>query len=80
MGVFTMFGTGKKLFEIWVFLEVQEINLLGPLKVNMIIVYFCNFFHLRKSSFRSWPRMLFFEIFHRTTPPLTQMIFFTDFY
>ena len=30
----------KKQFGIWVFLEVQEINFVGPLKVNMIIVCF----------------------------------------
>ena len=36
------------------------------------------FFILRKSSFRSWPCRLFFEIFYRTTLPPTQMIFLTD--
>ena len=54
MGVSTMFGTGKFFFGIWVFLEAQEINYLGPLKVNMSNVCFhMNFFILRKSSFRS---------------------------
>ena len=49
MCVSTMFGIGKKYFGIWVFLKVQEINFLGPLKVNMNIAYFyMNFFHFTK--------------------------------
>ena len=45
-----MFGTGeKKQIGIWIFLVVQKINFLGPLKVNMDIVYFyMNFFHFTK--------------------------------
>ena len=35
-----MFGTGeKKQIGIWIFLVVQKINFLGPLKVNMDTVY-----------------------------------------
>ena len=48
MGASTMFVTREKnTFGIYVFLQVQEIFFLGPLKVN--IVYFTiNFFHFTK--------------------------------
>ena len=80
MGVSTMFGTEKKKkFDIWVFLEVQEINFLGPLKVNMDIVYFCmDFFDFTKKFLLLLTMQVFFKIFYRTTPPPTQLTFFTD--
>ena len=52
MGVSTIFGTGKKQFGIWVFLEVQEINFLGPLKINENIVYlYMNFLYFTNKFF-----------------------------
>ena len=81
MGVSTMFGTVKKQFGIWDFLEVQEINFLGPLKVNVNIVYlYMNFFDFTKKFLTLLTMQAFFEVFYRTTPPSTQMIFFADFY
>ena len=46
MGVFTMFGTRKENYlTFWVFLEVQEINFLSPLKVNINIAdFYMNFY------------------------------------
>ena len=47
--LFLVLDKKKKKIGIWVFLEVQEINFLGPLKVNMDIEYFyMNFFHFTK--------------------------------
>ena len=77
MGVSTMFGTGRIQFGIWVFLEVQEMNFLGALKLNMNIVYFyLNFFHLTKKFLPFLTMLAFFEIFFPTIPPPTHMIFF----
>ena len=77
MGVSTMFGTGRKQFGIWVFLEVQEKNFLGALKLNMSIVYFyLNLFHFTKKFLPFLNMQAFFEIFFPTIPPPTHMIFF----
>ena len=77
MGVSTMFGTGRKQFGIWVFLEVQEKNFLGALKLNMNIVYFyLNLFHFTKKFLPFLNMQAFFEIFFPTIPPPTHMIFF----
>ena len=77
MGVSTMFGTGRKQFGIWVFLEVQEKNFLGALKLNMNIVYFyLNLFHFTKKFLPFLNMQAFFEIFFPTMPPPTHMIFF----
>ena len=52
MGVYTMFCTREKIV-IWVFLEIQEINFLGPLKVNINIVYFhMNIFNFMNKFFK----------------------------
>ena len=63
VGVSTMFSTGKKQYGIWVFLQVQEINFLGPLKVNMNIVYFY---------------MNFFSFYEKFFPLLTMHAFFRN--
>ena len=82
MGVSTMFGTGRKQFGIWVFLEIQEINFLGALKLNMSIVYFyLNFF----SFYEKVPSVLDHACFLRNnfphhTPSNPHDIFFTDSY
>ena len=66
MGVSTMFGTGRIQFGIWVFLEVQEINFLGALKLNMNIVY--NLFELF-SSYEKVPSVLDHACFFRNIFP-----------
>ena len=71
----------KNQFGIWVFREVQEINFLGPLKVNMDIAYFnMNFFHFAKKFFPLLTMQAFFRNILPHHTPSTQMIFFTDFY
>ena len=68
----TMFGTRQKQFGMRVFLEAQEINFLGPLKVNMNIVYFyMNFiiFHFPKKFFPLLTMQAFFRnILQHHTP------------
>ena len=65
-----MLGTGKKQFGIWVFLEVQEIKFLEPLKVNMNIVHFyMNFFHFNKKFLPLLTMHAFFSKYF-TAPPL----------
>ena len=61
---------GKKI-DIWVFLEVQEIDFLGPLNLNLNIVYlYMNFsFYEKVSSALDHPG--FFPKYF-TTPQLFQ--------
>ena len=55
---------GKKQFGIWVFLEVQEVNFLGSLKVNINIIYFyMKFFHFAKRFLPLLTMEAFFERF-----------------
>ena len=65
IGVSIMFSTVKKQYGIWVFLQVQEINFLGPLKVNMNIVYFY---------------MNFFSFYEKFFPLLTMHAFFSKYF
>ena len=83
MSVSTMVGTRKEQFGIWVFLEVQEINSLGPLKVNINIVdFYMNCFHFKKKFLPLLTMQAFFLffLFYRTTSSPTQVIFPTEFY
>ena len=73
MGVCTMFCTREKIV-IWVFLEVQEINFLGPLKVNINIVYFhMNIFNFMNKFFKICD--FFWNILLHHTPSNSNDIF-----
>ena len=51
-----------KQFGIWVFLEVQTINFLAPLKVNMNILYFyMNVLHFMKKFLPLLTMQVFFQ-------------------
>ena len=64
MGVCTMFCTREKIV-IWVFLEIQEINFLGPLKVNINIVYFhMNIFNFMNKFFKIFDFLKYFTAPH----------------
>ena len=79
MGV-SMFGTGKKKFGIWVFLEVQEKNFLVPLKVNINIVYFyIDFFHFTKKFLLVLTMHAFFLSILPHYTLSNQNLIFTDF-
>ena len=73
MGVCTMFCTTEKIV-IWVFLEIQEINFLGPLKVNINIVYFhMNIFNFMNKFFKIFD--FFWNILLHHTPSNSNDIF-----
>ena len=75
-----MFGTRKKI-GIWVFVEVQEISFLGPLKGNMNIVHFCmNFFHFTKKFLLFLTMQAFFNFFLQHHAPSNPNYIFYWFY